>query len=110
MAYKSYQYKLRSSGPMSFDAGDMITHTFMAEEQEVRTYEATACFLTSQDMSGQFKDDGSVGEFSSANYSALQFTANGSNGPIMMFQGTEIKKPSFISEESIGRGIPEIIA
>ena len=109
MPYKSYQYKLRSTGPLSFDVGDMVTHTFMAEEREVTSYEATACFLTSQDMAGQFKDDGSPGEYESANYSALQYTAPGVRGPIMMFQGEETKKPVYRSEENIGVSEPEFI-
>lgn len=106
MSYISYRYKTRTAGPMSFDVGDMFTHTFMAEEREVTTYEATACFLTSQDMAGQFKDDGSPGEYESASYSALQYTIPGANGPVMAFEGEEIKKPVYISEESIGRGSP----
>lgn len=106
MAYISYSYKLRTSGPLTFDVGDMYTHTFMAEENEITTHEATACFLTSQDMAGQFSDNGVPGEYSSASYSALQYTAVGSQGPVMMFQGEEVKKPVYISEENIGRAAP----
>lgn len=109
MPYRSYDYKLRSSGPMSMDGGDFYVHTFMSEEREVVTHEATACFVTSQDMAGQFRDDGTPGEYESANYSALQYTAPGANGPVMMFQGTETKKPVYISEEHMGRSEPELI-
>lgn len=108
MAYVSYSYKLRSSGPMSFDVGTMFTHTFMAEESEVTSYEATYCLLTSQDMAGQFKNDGTPGEYVSASYTALQQTLPGTNGPVMVFQGEEVKKPSYISEENIGLGEPYV--
>lgn len=109
MAYVSYSYRLRTSGPMTFDVGDMYAHTFMAEENEVTSYEATACFLTSQDMAGQFSDTGVPGEYASASYSALQYTAVGANGPIMMFQGEEVKKPVYISEEEIGQSAPRLV-
>ena len=109
MPYISYNYKLRSAGPMSFDTGDMFTHTFMAEEREVTTYEATACFLTSQDMAGQWQENGEPGEYESASYSALQYTAPGRNGPVMMFQGEEVKKPKYKSELNMGVSSPRFV-
>lgn len=109
MPYIAYRYKLRSAGPMSFDVGDMVTHTFMAEERRVTTYEATACFLTSQDMAGQFNDDGKPGKYESASYNALQYTMPSTDGPVMMFEGEEVEKPRYISEESMGVCEPKFI-
>lgn len=106
MSYISYQYKLRTSGPMSMGGGDFYTHTFMAEERKVTTHEATACFLVSEDMAGQHDMNGDPGQYESANYATLQYTARGVNGPVMMFSGEEIKKPVYISEEHIGQGVP----
>jgi hypothetical protein len=81
----------------------------MAEEREITTHEATVCILTSEDMMGLFDDNGNPGEYESANYSALQYTIQGSNGKVMAFQGEEIKRPVYISEDDMGRGSPEYI-
>jgi len=90
MAFTSYIYRLRSSGPFPV-AGGLTIHTFMAEKSEVTSHEATTTLLSSSDMALW------GGEYVSASYNAHPFTLGGE----IVFSGQEIKKPIYIDEDSM---------
>lgn len=90
MSFTSYMYKLRSSGPFPVNS-KFIAHTFKAEKNEVIVHEAITDLKVSTDMAGQ------EGEYVSISYSSHALTLDGE----LAFQGTEIKKPEYIDEDSI---------
>ena len=91
MSYTSNTYKLRSSGPFPI-GGSFITHTFMAERNEIILHEATDTLLGSDDMAGL------GGNYVSASYNGLAYVTQGG---AQVFSGSEIKKPVYISESSM---------
>lgn len=91
MSFTSYMYRLRSSGPFPVN-GEFIAHTFKAEKSEVTTHEAITSLKKSEDMAGQ-----EGGEYVSISYSSHALTLGGE----LAFQGTEIKKPEYIDEDSV---------
>jgi len=84
-------YKLRSSGPFPINGKRFIAHTFKAEKNEVTTHEAIIDLKESIDMAGQ------DGKYISISYSSHALTLDGE----LAFQGTEIKKPVYIEEDTI---------
>jgi hypothetical protein len=92
MAYTSYTYKLRSSGPFAVDGRKFMVHTFKAEKGEVTLHEATFKLLCSEDMTGL------GGDYVSASYNGLAYTNAAGN---QAFSGSESKRPEYIDEDSI---------
>lgn len=90
--YTGYQYKLRTSAPMSVGdpgGGTFVVHTFMAEKNLVEVYTYTTNLPNSEEFRGQ------QGEYISAQFSRLPDRSGD------VFSGKIVYTPEYIDETQL---------
>lgn len=93
-AYKSYSYRLRSSGIMPVGGLKYVLQSFGADRHTVMTYEGTTTISRSIDMAGADP----YGTYISANWNRLPYLTEDCE---QIFSGTTVSKPTFIQESQI---------
>lgn len=94
MAESSYfgkTYRLRASSPMPIVGGNLVLHTFGAEESDLEIFECTLSLPSSREFRGQ----GLGGNLVTANFSRL----GDRDGH---FQGRQQYAPDYINEDALG--------
>lgn len=86
-SYSTIMYRLRCGVPMSTLGGDLVLHTFMAEQSKVEVFLCTPSLPSSSDFRGQ------GGNLISASFSRMKNEGGGN-----LYQGRKVHQPTYVEE------------